>query len=221
MAPHSMVMTIIGAALLWVGWLGFNAGSNLEATYFAVLAMGNTIVATATAAMTWMFIEWLLRGKPTLLGVVSGAVAGAVAITPAAGFIGLMGALLLGIIVAVVSYWSVNSLKRMLGYDDALDAFGVHAVGGIVGSVGTGILVDPVLGGRGVFNYGTNKMATYVLHDQLISQFWDIGVTIVWSGVVSFVLFKLIDMTMGLRVSVEDEREGLDITSHGERAYDM
>ncbi|MDA8328571.1 MAG: ammonium transporter [Betaproteobacteria bacterium] len=221
MAPHSMVMTMIGAALLWVGWLGFNAGSNLEATYFAVLAMGNTIVATATAAMTWMFIEWLLRGKPTLLGVVSGAVAGAVAITPAAGFIGLMGALLLGIIVAVVSYWSVNSLKRMLGYDDSLDAFGVHAVGGIVGSVGTGILVDPVLGGRGVFNYGTNKMATYVLHDQLISQFWDIGVTIVWSGVVSFVLFKLIDMTMGLRVSAEDEREGLDITSHGERAYDM
>uniref|UniRef100_E6QTY8 Ammonia channel (Ammonia transporter) n=1 Tax=mine drainage metagenome TaxID=410659 RepID=E6QTY8_9ZZZZ len=221
MAPHSMVMTMIGASLLWVGWFGFNAGSNLEAAYPAVLAMGNTIVATATAALTWMFIEWLLRGKPTLLGVVSGAVAGLVAVTPAAGFVGLMGALVLGMVVATVCYWSVNSLKRMLGYDDALDAFGVHAVGGIVGSIGTGILVNPALGGTGVFDYGANKVAAYVLHDQLISQFWDIGVTIVWSGVVSFVLFKLIDMTMGLRVSAEDEREGLDITSHGERAYDM
>lgn len=221
MAPHSMVMTMIGAALLWVGWFGFNAGSNLEAAYPAVLAMGNTIIATATAALTWMFVEWLLRGKPTLLGVVSGAVAGLVAVTPAAGYVGLMGALVLGMVVAVVCYWSVSSLKRMLGYDDSLDAFGVHAIGGMVGSIGTGILVNPALGGAGVFDYGANKVAAYVLHDQIISQFWDIGVTVVWSGVVSFVLFKLIDMTIGLRVTEEQEREGLDISSHGERAYDM
>ena len=221
MPPHSMVMTMIGASLLWVGWFGFNAGSNLEATFSAVLAMANTIVATAAAGLTWMFVEWLLKGKPSLLGVVSGSVAGLVAVTPAAGYAGPMGAIVLGIVVAVVCYWSVNSLKMWLGYDDTLDAFGVHAIGGIVGALGTGILVNPALGGSGVFDYAANKVAAYDFTAQMISQFWAVGVTVVWSGVVSFVLFKLIDMFMGLRVSEEDEREGLDTTSHGERAYSM
>ncbi|MHB1678564.1 MAG: ammonium transporter [Sulfuriferula sp.] len=221
MAPHSMVMTMIGASLLWVGWFGFNAGSNLEATFTAVLAMANTIVATAAAGLTWMFVEWMIKGKPSLLGVVSGAVAGLVAVTPAAGYAGPMGSIVLGIVVALVCFWSVNSLKNWLGYDDTLDAFGVHAIGGIVGALGTGILVNPALGGSGVFDYAANKVAAYDFTAQMISQFWAVGVAVVWSGVVSFVLFKLIDMFMGLRVSEEDEREGLDTTSHGERAYSM
>ncbi|HET9113720.1 MAG TPA: ammonium transporter [Burkholderiales bacterium] len=221
MAPHSMVMTMIGASLLWVGWFGFNAGSNLEATFTAVLAMANTIVATAAAGLTWMFVEWMVKGKPSLLGVVSGAVAGLVAVTPAAGFAGPMGSIVLGMVVALVCFWSVNSLKNWLGYDDTLDAFGVHAVGGIVGALGTGILVNPLLGGSGVFDYVANKIAAFDLTAQMISQLWAIGIAVVWSGVVSFVLFKLIDMFMGLRVSEEDEREGLDTTSHGERAYNM
>lgn len=221
MAPHSMVMTMIGASMLWVGWFGFNAGSNLEAAPTAVLAMANTIVAPATAALTWMFIEWVLHGKPSLLGAISGAVAGLVAVTPAAGYAGIMGSLVLGAVVAIVCFWSVNSLKKLLGYDDSLDAFGVHAVGGFVGSIGTGILVNPALGGSGVFDYGANKVAAFDLSAQIISQLWDSGVVIVWSGLVSFVLFKVIDMVMGLRVSEEDEREGLDTTSHGERAYNM
>ncbi|MHB0990582.1 MAG: ammonium transporter [Burkholderiales bacterium] len=221
MAPHSMVMTMIGASLLWVGWFGFNAGSNLEATFTAVLAMANTIVATAAAGLTWMFVEWMVKGKPSLLGIVSGAVAGLVAVTPAAGFAGPMGSIVLGMVVAVVCFWSVNSLKNWLGYDDTLDAFGVHAVGGIVGALGTGILVNPLLGGSGVFDYVANKIAAFDLTAQMISQLWAVGIAVVWSGVVSFVLFKLIDMFMGLRVSEEDEREGLDTTSHGERAYNM
>lgn len=221
MAPHSMVMTMIGASLLWVGWFGFNAGSNLEATFTAVLAMANTIVATAAAGLTWMFVEWMVKGKPSLLGIVSGAVAGLVAVTPAAGFAGPMGSIVLGMVVAVVCFWSVNSLKNWLGYDDTLDAFGVHAVGGIVGALGTGILVNPLLGGSGVFDYVANKVAAFDLTAQMISQFWAVGIAVVWSGFVSFVLFKLIDMFMGLRVSEEDEREGLDTTSHGERAYNL
>ena len=221
MAPHSMVMTMIGASMLWVGWFGFNAGSNLEAAPTAVLAMANTIVAPAMAALTWMFIEWIMHGKPSLLGACSGAVAGLVAVTPAAGFAGIMGSLVLGAVVSVVCYWSVNSLKKMLGYDDSLDAFGVHAVGGFIGSIGTGILVNPALGGSGVFDYGANKVAAFDLGAQLISQLWDSGVVIVWSGLVSFILFKVIDMVMGLRVTEEEEREGLDITSHGERAYNL
>ena len=221
MAPHSMVMTMIGASMLWVGWFGFNAGSNLEAAFTAVLAMANTIVATAAAGLTWMAIEWLLKGKPSLLGVLSGAIAGLVAVTPAAGYAGPMGAIVLGIVVSIVCYWSVNSLKKMLGYDDALDAFGVHAVGGAVGALGTGILVNPALGGSGVFDYSVNKVASFDLSAQMVSQLWAVGVAVVWSGVVSFVLFKLVDMVMGLRVSEEEEREGLDTTTHGERAYNM
>jgi Amt family ammonium transporter len=219
MPPHSMVMTMIGASMLWVGWFGFNAGSNLEATGTAVLAMVNTVVATAAAALSWMFAEWLLKGKPSLLGATSGAVAGLVAVTPAAGFAGPMGAIILGLIAGVVCLWAVSGLKHMLGYDDALDAFGVHAIGGIIGAIGTGILVSPALGGSGVFDYGAMKVGDFVMSTQVVSQLWGAGVAVVWSGVVSLVLFKLIDLTMGLRVPEESEREGLDIASHGEKAY--
>jgi Amt family ammonium transporter len=221
MAPHSLVMTMIGASLLWVGWFGFNAGSNLEATGVAVLAMTNTIVATAAAALSWMFAEWLIKGKPSLLGVTSGAVAGLVAVTPASGFAGPMGAIVLGAVTGVVCLWSVTSLKHMLGYDDSLDVFGVHAIGGIIGAIGTGIVADPALGGTGVFDYAANAVATYNMGAQLTSQLWGVGTAVVWSGVVSFVLFKLIDMFMGLRVPEEEEREGLDTTTHGERAYTL
>lgn len=219
MAPHSLVMTMIGASLLWVGWFGFNAGSNLEATGTAVLAMVNTIVATAAAGLSWMFVEWMIKGKPSLLGVTSGAVAGLVAVTPAAGFAGPMGAIVLGAVTGAVCLWSVTGLKKMLGYDDSLDVFGVHGIGGIVGALGTGIVANPALGGSGVFDYAANKVAEYSTSAQLVSQLWAVGTAVVWSGVVSFVLFKLIDMFMGLRVPEEEEREGLDTTTHGERAY--
>ncbi len=219
MAPHSLVMTMIGASLLWVGWFGFNAGSNLEATGTAVLAMVNTIVATAAAGLSWMFVEWMIKGKPSLLGVTSGAVAGLVAVTPAAGFAGPMGAIVLGAVTGAVCLWSVTGLKKMLGYDDSLDVFGVHGIGGIIGALGTGIVANPALGGSGVFDYVANKVAEYSTSTQLVSQLWAVGTAVVWSGVVSFVLFKLIDMFMGLRVPEEEEREGLDTTTHGERAY--
>ena len=218
MAPHSLVMTMIGGSLLWVGWFGFNAGSNLEATGTAVLAMLNTIVATAAAALAWMFAEWLLRGKPSLLGVVSGAVAGLVAVTPAAGFVGPMGAIVLGAITGAACLWGVTGLKHMMGYDDSLDVFGVHGIGGIIGAIGTGILVNPALGGTGVFDYATGAVAEYS-SAQIISQLWGVGTVVIWSGVVSFVLFTILKHTMGLRVTQDEEREGLDTVSHGERAY--
>jgi Amt family ammonium transporter len=221
MAPHSLVMTMIGASLLWVGWFGFNAGSNLEATGTAVLAMVNTVVATAAAALSWMAMEWLIKGKPSLLGVTSGAVAGLVAVTPAAGFAGPMGAIVLGAVTGAVCLWSVTGLKHMLGYDDSLDVFGVHGVGGIIGALGTAIVANPALGGSGVFDYAAGKVAEYSTSTQLVSQLWAVGTAVIWSGVVSFILFKLIDMFMGLRVSEEEEREGLDTTTHGERAYNM
>lgn len=220
MAPHNLVMTMIGGSLLWVGWFGFNAGSNLEATGTAVLAMLNTIVATAAAGLSWMFAEWMLRGKPSLLGVVSGAVAGLVAITPAAGFAGPMGAIVLGLVTGAACLWGVTGLKHMLGYDDSLDVFGVHGIGGIIGAIGTGILVNPALGGTGVFDYATGAVAEYS-SAQVISQLWGVGVAVVWSGVVSFILFTLLKHTMGLRVSHDEEREGLDTVSHGERAYSI
>jgi Amt family ammonium transporter len=220
MAPHNLVMTMVGASLLWVGWFGFNAGSNLEATGTAVLAMVNTIVATAAAGLSWMFAEWMLRGKPSLLGVTSGAVAGLVAITPAAGFAGPMGAIVLGLITGAACLWGVSGLKHMLGYDDSLDVFGVHGIGGIIGAIGTGILVNPALGGSGVFDYSTGAVAEYS-SAQIISQLWGVGTVVVWSGVVSFILFTVIKMTMGLRVSQDEEREGLDTVSHGERAYSL
>jgi len=219
MAPHSLTMTMIGACLLWVGWFGFNAGSNLEATGTAVLAMVNTVVATAAAALAWMFTEWMLKGKPSLLGAASGAVAGLVAVTPAAGFVGPMGAIVLGAVAGVACLWAVTGLKRALGYDDSLDVFGVHAVGGIIGAIGTGILVNPKFGGTGVFDYATNAVGAFDANAQIVSQLWGVGTVVVWSGVVSFVLFKSIDLIMGLRVSEEAEREGLDVTSHGEKAY--
>jgi Amt family ammonium transporter len=220
MAPHSLTMTMIGASMLWVGWFGFNAGSNLEATGTAVLAMVNTVVATAAAALSWMAAEWLLRGKPSLLGVASGCVAGLVAVTPACGFIGPMGAIVLGLVAGVLCFWGVTGLKKMLGADDSLDVFGVHGVGGIFGALATGVLASPALGGTGVFDYAAGKVAEYSLAAQVTSQAWGVGVTILWSGIVSYLLFKLIDITIGLRVSDEQEREGLDTATHGERAYD-
>jgi len=219
MAPHSLTMTMIGACLLWVGWFGFNAGSNLEATGAAALAFGNTMTATAAAALAWTFTEWMIKGKPSMLGGASGAVAGLVAITPACGYVGIGGALIIGLLAGVICLWGVNGLKRLLGADDALDVFGVHGVGGMLGAVLTGVFADPALGGVGVYDYVTNKVAEYSMSTQVISQLWAIGTTIVWSGIVSIVAYKLVDMTIGLRVTEEEEREGLDTVSHGESAY--
>jgi Amt family ammonium transporter len=211
MPPHNLPFTMIGAALLWVGWFGFNAGSNLEATGIAVLALLNTILATAAAALAWMLVETLVTKKPSMLGIASGAIAGLVAVTPAAGLIGPMGSIVLGAIGGIACFFAVTSLKKALGYDESLDVFGIHGVGGIIGAIGTGIFVSPALGGVGVDGY---DMAS-----QVTTQTLGVIIAIGWSGVVSFVLFKLIDLTIGLRVKEEDEREGLDTTSHGERAY--
>ncbi len=219
MAPHSLTMTMIGACLLWVGWFGFNAGSNLEATGLATLAFGNTMLATAAAALSWTLAEWILKGKPSMLGAASGAVAGLVAVTPACGWVGIGGALVIGLAAGVVCLWGVNGLKRMLGADDALDVFGVHGVGGMLGAVLTGVFADPALGGVGVYDYVANKVAEYSMSGQVISQLWGIGTTILWSGVVSVIAYKLVDLTIGLRVTEEEEREGLDTVSHGESAY--
>ncbi len=221
MTPHSLTMTMIGASLLWVGWFGFNAGSNLEATGTAVLAMVNTVVATAAAGFAWMMAEWMHKGKPSMLGLASGAVAGLVAVTPACGFIGPMGAIVLGLMAGVLCLWGVTGLKKLLNVDDSLDVFGVHGVGGILGALATGVLASPNLGGTGVYDYAAGKVGEYSMMGQLTSQAWGVGVTILWSGIVSFVLFKLIDMTMGLRVPEEAEREGLDTAIHGERAYNL
>ncbi|CAI8849647.1 ammonium transporter [Methylococcus capsulatus] len=219
MAPHSVPMTMIGASLLWVGWFGFNAGSNLEATGTAALAFVNTMLATAAATLAWSAVEWIARGKPSMLGGASGAVAGLVAITPACGFIGPMGSIVLGLAAGAVCFWSVTTLKNALGYDDSLDVFGVHGVGGIIGALGTGIFASPALGGAGVYDYVANAVAEYDMVSQVISQCWGVGVTIVWSGVVSLIAYKIVDLLVGLRVSEETEREGLDIREHGETAY--
>jgi ammonium transporter, Amt family len=220
MAPHSLTMSMIGAALLWVGWFGFNAGSNLEASGGAGLAMANTFVATAAAALSWMFAEWIVKGHPSLLGALSGAIAGLVAVTPAAGFSGIMGAIVLGLVVGVVCLIFCTAIKNALGYDDSLDVFGVHCVGGIVGAIATGILVSPDLGGTGVMNYETGK-AAYDFAGQMMSQLKAVAFTLLWSGIGSAILFKIVDVIVGLRVSVEQEREGLDVTEHTERAYNM
>jgi len=220
MAPHSLTMTMMGASLLWFGWFGFNAGSALEANGTAALAFVNTWLATAAAALSWMFAEWMMKGKPSMLGAVSGAVAGLVAITPACGFVGVGGALVIGLLVGVVCLWGVNGLKRMLGADDSLDVFGVHGVGGILGSLLTGVFAAPSLGGSGIYDYVANKVADgYSISSQVIIQATGVGVTIVWSGVVAFICYKLVDMLIGLRVAEDEEREGLDIASHGESAY--
>jgi Amt family ammonium transporter len=219
MPPHSLPMTMIGAALLWVGWFGFNAGSNLEATGTAALAMMNSFVATAAAAMSWMFLEWMLKGKPSLLGALSGCVAGLVAVTPAAGFSGIMGALVLGLIVGAVCLFFCSTVKTAFGYDDSLDVFGIHCIGGIVGAIGTGILVNPALGGTGIFDYTIGKVADYDFMTQLIAQSKGVATTLVWSGVGSLIIYWVVDMIVGLRASPERENEGLDLTDHGERAY--
>ncbi len=219
LAPHSVTMTMIGASLLWVGWFGFNVGSNLEANGLAALVFVNTLLASAAATLAWSGAEWIIRGKPSMLGGASGAIAGLVAITPACGWAGPMGSIVLGLVAGVVCFIAVTSLKNILGYDDSLDSFGVHGIGGIIGALGTAVVADPALGGTGVYDYVANAVAEYSMSTQLISQAWGVGTCIVWSAVVSFVAFKLIDLVFGLRVSEEAEREGLDIAEHGESAY--
>jgi len=219
LAPHSVTMTMIGASLLWVGWFGFNVGSNLEANGLSALVFVNTLLASAAATLAWTGAEWVVRGKPSMLGGASGSIAGLVAITPACGWAGPMGSIALGIVVGIICFWAVTSLKGMLGYDDSLDAFGVHGIGGIIGALGTAVVASPSLGGTGVWDYVTNSVAEYSMTTQLISQLWAVGVCIIWSGTISFIAFKLVDILIGLRVSEEVEREGLDISEHGETAY--
>ncbi|GAC1407970.1 MAG: ammonium transporter [Burkholderiaceae bacterium] len=220
MAPHSLTMTMIGASLLWVGWFGFNAGSALEANDVAALAFVNTLLATAAATLSWVFGEWIAKGKPSMLGGASGAVAGLVAITPACGFVGPMGGLVIGLLSGIVCLWGVNGLKRLLGADDSLDVFGVHGVGGVLGALLVGVFASPSLGGQGVYDYVTNKMTPdYSISAQVWTQFQAVLTTVVWSAVVSLIAYKLVDMVIGMRVAEEEEREGLDISSHGESAY--
>jgi len=218
--PHSLTLTMVGAALLWVGWFGFNAGSALEAGNTAVLAFINTFSATSAAVLAWCIGEAVFKGKASMLGAASGAVAGLVAITPACGNVGLMGAIVIGFIAGFACLWGVTGLKRMLGADDSLDVFGVHGVGGIVGALLTGVFNNQALGGPGlVGDWVTATVSSVPIMDQLWIQFKGVVITIVWSGVVSLIAYKIVDMTIGLRVSEEDEREGLDITAHGETAY--
>ena len=225
MAPHSLTMTMIGGALLWVGWFGFNAGSNFEANSITSLAIVNTFVATAGAGVSWMFAEWLFKGKPSLLGLVSGVVTGLVAVTPAAGFAGPMGALVLGLVAGTACFFFVAYVKNMFNLDDSLDVFGIHGLGGIIGALATGILVNPALGGAGIPDYtsvpGTLQVAAYDMGFMLTAQAKAVGFTILFSGIGSFILFKLVDLLMGLRVKEDIEREGLDVAAHGERAYNM
>ncbi len=219
MAPHSVTLTMVGASLLWVGWFGFNVGSNLEANGLAGLVFANTLLATCAAASSWMFVEWFFKGKPSMLGAASGAIAGLVAITPACGFVGPMGAIVLGLIVSPLCFSFVTKVKTWLGYDDSLDVFGVHCVGGIFGAMATGVLVNPALGGTGVYDYVANAVAPYDMATQLTSQAWAVGTTLVWSATVAFIAYKIVDGVIGLRVTEDVEREGLDTTEHGERAY--
>jgi ammonium transporter, Amt family len=218
--PHSLTLTMVGASLLWVGWFGFNAGSALEAGNSAVLAFMNTFSATAAAVLAWCIGESLMKGKASMLGAASGAVAGLVAITPACGNVGLMGAIVIGFIAGFACLWGVTGLKKMLGADDSLDVFGVHGVGGIVGALLTGVFNNQALGGPGlVTDWVTASMGSNGIGAQVWIQLKAVLLTIVWSGVVSLVSYKIVDMVIGLRVNEEDEREGLDITSHGETAY--
>ena len=222
MAPHSLTMTMVGASLLWVGWFGFNAGSNLEANGTTALAFVNTMVATAAAALSWLLVEWAVKGKPSLLGMASGAVAGLVAVTPASGYAGPMGSVVLGLAVSPLCLFFVSTVKNKLGYDDALDVFGVHCIGGILGALATGILVNPALGGVGITdytNFAANNAGTYDMATQMIAQGTAVLSTLVWSGVGSAILYKIVDLTIGLRASTDAEREGLDVAEHGERAY--
>lgn len=221
--PHSLTMTMIGASLLWVGWFGFNAGSGLESNAATALAFINTFVATAAAAVSWSIVEQIKHGKPSMLGAASGAVAGLVAITPAAGYAAPMGAIVLGLVVSPICFFFVTTVKNALKYDDTLDVFGVHCVGGIVGAIGTAIVADPRLGGQGWIDYTVfpAKAGTYDLVGQIITQLKAVVLTLVLSGGVSAILFIALDKTIGLRPTEEAEREGLDISEHGERAYNM
>ena len=220
MTPHSLTMTMIGAALLWFGWFGFNAGSALEANGSAALAFMNTYLATACAVLSWLFAEWAFKGKPSLLGAASGAVAGLVAITPAAGNVGIPGAFVIGTAAGMICLWGVNGLKRLLKADDSLDVFGVHAVGGITGALLTGVFNSPALGGPGfVVDQVTGKTGYTSILEQLIVQAKAVGLVFVWTAVAAFIAFKVADLLVGLRVPEEEEREGLDTSSHGERAY--
>jgi ammonium transporter, Amt family len=219
MPPHNVPMVMIGASLLWVGWFGFNVGSGLEANGFTGMVFANTILATAAAALAWSFAEWIHRGTPTMLGAASGAIAGLVAITPACGWVGPMAAIAIGVIAGLLCLLAVAWLKMKLGYDDSLDVFGVHCVGGIVGALLTAVFCDPALGGTGVYDYVANAVAPYDMGAQFKAQLWGVVTALVWSGVVAAVAFKLIDLVVGLRVTEESEREGLDTVSHGERAY--
>ena len=220
MTPHSLTLTMVGASLLWVGWFGFNAGSNLEANGIAALAFINTIVATAAATLAWAAGEALMKGKASMLGAASGAVAGLVAITPACGFVGVGGALVIGLLAGFICLWGVNGLKRLLGADDSLDVFGVHGVGGIVGALLTGVFNTQDLGGPGlVTDWVTATVGSNGIGAQVWIQAKAVLLTVVWSGVVAAVSFKIVDLVIGLRVSEEEEREGLDISSHGETAY--
>ena len=222
MSPHNLTMTMLGASLLWFGWFGFNAGSALEANGSAALAFMNTFLATACAVLAWTFGEWLFKGKPSMLGAASGAVAGLVAITPAAGNVGIPGAFVIGIAAGLVCLWAVNQLKRWLGVDDALDVFGIHAVGGALGALLTGIFNSQSLGGPGlVTDWVTGKVGSNPIWDQFLVQAQGVGMTIVWTGVVAIVAFKIADLIVGLRPAEDEEREGLDISDHGEAAYHM
>ena len=222
MAPHNLPMTMIGASLLWVGWFGFNAGSALEANGSASLAFMNTFLATACAVLSWTFGEWAVKGKPSMLGAASGAVAGLVAITPAAGNVGIPGAFIIGLLAGLVCLWGVSGLKKMIGVDDSLDVFGVHAVGGVLGALLTGIFVSPDLGGPNIVSdWVTGKTEYPGYMAQLWIQAKAVGITIVWTAVVAFISYKITDLVVGLRVTEEEEREGLDISSHGESAYRM
>ncbi|PIV34418.1 MAG: ammonia channel protein [Lysobacterales bacterium CG02_land_8_20_14_3_00_62_12] len=219
--PHNLTLTMAGASMLWVGWFGFNAGSALEANAVAGLAFVNTLIAPAAAVLAWLVGEWIGKGKPSMLGAASGAVAGLVAITPAAGFVGLGGALLIGCAGGFACFWGVNGLKRLLRADDALDVFGVHGIGGMVGALLTAVFAAPSLGGTGIWDYLANDVSpVYSIWSQLQIQATGIGLTLVWSGTVALIAFKLADSMVGLRVTQEQEREGLDISSHGEAAYD-
>ena len=221
MKPHNLPFVMTGAALLWFGWFGFNAGSALEANGTAALAFVNTFLATAAAVLGWTFAEWIVKGKPSMLGSASGCVAGLVAITPAAGYVGTVGALVIGVLAGIACLWGVTGLKRILRSDDSLDVFGVHGVGGILGALLTGVFAAPSLGGTGIYDYVTNAVSPdYSISGQLWIQCQGVLTTMIWSGVVSFIAFKLVDIVIGLRVPEDQEREGLDITSHGETAYE-
>jgi ammonium transporter, Amt family len=221
MTPHNVPLIMVGAALLWVGWFGFNVGSNLESNAFAAQVFLNTFIATAAAVCAWTFGEWIFRGTPTMLGAASGAIAGLVAITPACGWVGPMGAIVLGLLAGLVCLFAVTKLKSALGYDDSLDVFGVHCVGGILGAILTGVFNNPALGGTGIYDYVAGTWGFAGTGTQVMSQLWGVGITVLWSGIVSLVAYKIVDVVIGLRVSDETETEGLDTAEHGERGYSL